>query len=239
MKPVVLLLVLVLVRAQVQVSYLDLSSSFWSIAPGLSRPANHSRIFYAVMFDAGSTGTRIHVYTFIRSETGKLPVLDNEVFHSVKPGLSAFANHPEMAGRAVRMLLKVARKAIPRLEWRQTPVVLRATAGLRLLPEETARTLLDQVQRVFDEGPFLVPENSVSIMDGSDEGILAWLSLNFLTGHLTHHTGATVGILDLGGGSTQITFLPALTKTIERLPPGDYISRFEVFNRSYELYTHS
>ncbi|KAM8826903.1 ectonucleoside triphosphate diphosphohydrolase 5 isoform 1-T2 [Synchiropus picturatus] len=240
MKPVVLLLVLLaVVRAQLQVSYLDLTSSFWSIVPGLSRPANHSRIFYAVMFDAGSTGTRIHVYTFIRSDSGKLPVLDNEVFHSLKPGLSAYAHYPKMAGQAVRMLLKVARKVIPRLEWKQTPVVLRATAGLRLLPEEKAQTLLDQVRHVFAECPFLVPDNSVSIMNGTDEGILAWVALNFLTGHLDEPTEATVGILDLGGGSTQITFLPKMKETIESVPLEDYVSRFEVFNRSYQLYTHS
>ncbi|KAM9783192.1 ectonucleoside triphosphate diphosphohydrolase 5-like [Neosynchiropus ocellatus] len=240
MKPVVLLLLLfAMVRAQLQVSYLDLTSSFWSIVPGLSRPVNHSRIFYAVMFDAGSTGTRIHVYTFIRSDSGKLPVLDNEVFHSLKPGLSAYANYPKMAGQAVRMLLKVARKVVPRLEWKLTPVVLRATAGLRLLPEEKAQTLLDQVRHVFDECPFLVPDDGVSIMNGTDEGILAWVSLNFLTGHLDERTEATVGILDLGGGSTQITFLPQMKRTTESVPLEDYISRFEVFNRSYELYTHS
>eukprot|EP00064_Thunnus_orientalis_P010514 superscaffoldBa00001436_g10540 len=188
MKPTVPLLLLVLLsvagpsRAQVMTSLLDLTSSIRNILPNLSRPANHSRIFYAVMFDAGSTGTRIHVYTFIQSDSEELPVLDNEMFHSIKPGLSAYADSPEMAGHTVRMLLKVAKKTVPRLEWKRTPVVLRATAGLRLLTAEKAQALLDQVQHVFDESPFLVLDNSVSIMDGTNEGILAWISVNFLTG---------------------------------------------------------
>ncbi|XP_014899633.1 ectonucleoside triphosphate diphosphohydrolase 5 [Poecilia latipinna] len=241
MKPSGPLLLLVLLaaagpsRAQFRTSLLDFSG----ILPSLSRPANHSRIFYAVMFDAGSTGTRIHVYTFIQSNSEPLPVLDNEMFHSIKPGLSAYADHPETAGETVRMLLKVAKKTVPRLDWKRTPLVLRATAGLRLLPAAKAQALLDQVQLVFDESPFLVPDNSVSIMNGTNEGILAWISLNFLTGHLNSHATKTVGILDLGGGSTQITFLPKLRTTIESAPDGDYVARFDFLNSTFELYTHS
>ncbi|XP_028996492.1 ectonucleoside triphosphate diphosphohydrolase 5-like isoform X1 [Betta splendens] len=245
MKPTVPLVLLVLLtvagqsQAQVKSSILDLTNSVRSILPSLSRPANHSRIFYAVMFDAGSTGTRIHVYTFIQSLSEELPVLDNEMFHSTKPGLSAYADSPEMAGHTVRMLLKVAKKTVPRLEWKRTPVILRATAGLRLLEAEKAQALLDQVQHVFDESPFLVPDNSVSIMNGTNEGILAWISVNFLTGHLNAQTQKTVGILDLGGGSTQITFLPKLRKTIESVPVSDYVAKFGILNSTFQLYTYS
>lgn len=153
----VLLAVAGLSRAQVKTSLLDLTNSIGDILPRLSRPANHSRIFYAVMFDAGSTGTRIHVYTFIHSDSEELPVLDNEMFHSIKPGLSAYADSPELAGHTVRMLLKVAKKTVPRLEWKRTPLVLRATAGLRLLATEKAQALLEQVQHVFDESLFFGP----------------------------------------------------------------------------------
>ncbi|XP_029352042.1 ectonucleoside triphosphate diphosphohydrolase 5 isoform X2 [Echeneis naucrates] len=245
MKPAVPFLLLVLLGmsglgpAQVRSSLLDLANSIGSVLPSLSRPANHSRIFYAVMFDAGSTGTRIHVYTFIQSDSVELPVLDNEMFHSIKPGLSAYADFPEMAGHTVRMLLKVAKKTVPRLEWKRTPVFLRATAGLRLLPTEKAHALLNEVQHVFVESPFLVTDNCVTIMNGTNEGILAWISLNFLTGHLNAQTKKTVGILDLGGGSTQITFLPRLRKTIETVPVTDYVARFDIFNTTFELYTYS
>ncbi|XP_075900859.1 ectonucleoside triphosphate diphosphohydrolase 5 isoform X1 [Nelusetta ayraudi] len=227
-------------RAEPGHPLLGLVGGTGGVLPSLSRPANHSRIFYGVMFDAGSTGTRIHVYTFIHADSAELPVLDNEMFHSVKPGLSAYADSPEMAGHTVWMLLKVAKQAVPRLQWKRTPVVLRATAGLRLLPAEKAQALLDQVQRVFEESPFLVPDDGVSIMNGTKEGILAWVSVNFLTGHLRKaQTKKTVGILDLGGGSTQITFLPKLKETLVRVPVADYVTRFDIFNTTFELYTYS
>ncbi|XP_033931609.1 ectonucleoside triphosphate diphosphohydrolase 5-like isoform X2 [Pseudochaenichthys georgianus] len=234
-----LLSVVHLSPAKVRISLLDLTHSMGGLLPSLSRPANHSRIFYSVMFDAGSTGTRIHVYTFIHGGSEELPVLDNEMFHSIKPGLSAYADSPEMAGHTVRMLLKVAKKTVPRLEWKRTPLFLRATAGLRLLSAERARLLLEQVQHVFDESPFLVPDDSVSIMNGTNEGILAWISVNYLTGHLNAHSERTVGILDLGGGSTQITFLPKLRKTIESVPVADYVAKYDISNSTFELYTYS
>ncbi|XP_008311400.1 ectonucleoside triphosphate diphosphohydrolase 5-like [Cynoglossus semilaevis] len=243
MKPTLHLPLLVLLAVtglcQADVSFVDFNNNINSVLPRFSRPANHSRIFYGVMFDAGSTGTRIHVYTFIQSNS-ELPVLDNEIFQSLKPGLSAYADSPKMATDGIRKLLKVAKKSVPRLEWKKTPVVLRATAGLRMLSAEKAQALLDQVQHVFDESPFLVPDNSVTIMNGTNEGILAWISVNFLTGHLSAaQNKKTVGILDLGGGSTQITFLPKLKKTIESVPVTDYIARFDIFNSTFELYTYS
>uniref|UniRef100_G3PGK9 nucleoside diphosphate phosphatase n=1 Tax=Gasterosteus aculeatus aculeatus TaxID=481459 RepID=G3PGK9_GASAC len=214
-------------RVRLATSLLGLTDGFGSLLPKLSRPANHSRIFYAVMFDAGSTGTRVHVYTFIQSGSEQLPILDNEMFHSIKPGLSAYADSPETAGHTVRTLLKVAKKTVPRLEWKRCPLVLRATAGLRLLAEDKAQVLLQQVQHVFDESPFLVPDDSVGVMNGTYEG------------HLSAQTKNTVGILDLGGGSTQITFLPNQRKTIESVPAADYVARFGISNTSFELYTYS
>ncbi|XP_043553020.1 ectonucleoside triphosphate diphosphohydrolase 5 isoform X2 [Chiloscyllium plagiosum] len=207
------------------------------ILPSRLTSVNVSNVFYGIMFDAGSTGTRIHIYSFIQKGL-EPPQVDSEIFESVKPGLSAYVDDPEQGAETVRELLDVAKQTIPSTHWHTTPVVLKATAGLRLLPEQKAQALLLEVQELFEDSPFLVPADCVSIMNGTYEGILAWITINFLTGHLYGANENTVGILDLGGASTQITFLPQAESTLHAAPK-DYISSFEMFNNFYKLYTHS
>ncbi|XP_040268274.1 ectonucleoside triphosphate diphosphohydrolase 5 isoform X4 [Bufo bufo] len=154
----------------------------------LAMPSISCHTIYGIVFDAGSTGTRIHIYKFHQSDAGSPLELDGEIFESVKPGLSAFAGEPE------------------------------------------------RVRKVFSSSPFLVPENSVSIMEGTDEGVLAWITVNFLTGRL--HGDRSVGTLDLGGGSTQITFLPLAKATLDQ-SPGAFLTSIELFNSTYRLYTRS
>ncbi|NXO72074.1 ENTP5 diphosphohydrolase, partial [Phainopepla nitens] len=199
--------------------------------------------FYGIMFDAGSTGTRIHIYTFVQKSPEKLPEVEGEIFESVKPGLSAYADQPEKGAESVKTLLDMAIDAVPPHLWKKTPVVLKATAGLRLLSEEKAQALLSEVvKELFEESPFLVPEDSVGIMDGSHEGIIcalgAVLSMVLFAGQLSGQNQQTVGILDLGGASTQITFLPRFEETLKETP-GDFLTSFEMFNSTYKLYTHS
>lgn len=66
----------------------------------------------------------------------------------VKPGLSAFSESPEKAAASVAELLSTAEKTIPAHLWQHTPLALKATAGLRLLPEEQADAILEAVSEV-------------------------------------------------------------------------------------------
>lgn len=192
---------------------------------------------YGIMFDAGSTGTRIHVFEFQVDDRETLK-LSHETFRAIKPGLSAFADDPDKCTSGIEELLEVAKSSIPPSFWNMTPVVLKATAGLRLLPGDKAKYLLDKVRTLFHQSPFLSRDDSVSIMDGTDEGISAWITINFLTGSLHSAHSPTVGMLDLGGGSTQITFSPQDEKTIQTSPI-DFIRSFQMFNRTHTVYAHS
>ncbi|XP_016319472.1 ectonucleoside triphosphate diphosphohydrolase 6-like isoform X2 [Sinocyclocheilus anshuiensis] len=192
---------------------------------------------YGIMLDAGSTGTRIHIFKF-QIEPNEAAKLAHETFRAIKPGLSAYADDPEKSKEGLLELLKVAKDTVPDRLWSSSPLMLRATAGLRLLPGEKATILLDKVREVFSESLFLYRPDSVSIMDGTDEGMSAWITINFLLGGLHGSETPTVGMLDLGGGSTQITLALQDEKTIQTLPI-DYVTSFQMFNISHALYSHS
>uniref|UniRef100_F6STU1 Alpha-1,4 glucan phosphorylase n=1 Tax=Callithrix jacchus TaxID=9483 RepID=F6STU1_CALJA len=204
-------------------------------SPGTA--AHGHEVFYGIMFDAGSTGTRVHIFQFAQPPR-ETPTLTHETFKALKPGLSAYADDVEKSAQGIQELLDVAKQDIPSDFWKATPLVLKATAGLRLLPGEKAQKLLQKVKEVFKASPFLVGDDCVSVMNGTDEGVSAWITINFLTGSLKTPGGSSVGMLDLGGGSTQIAFLPRVEGTLEASPPG-YLTALRMFNRTYKLYSYS
>lgn len=133
-------------------------------------------------------------------------VLDRELFKEIKPGLSSYADRPVVGAQRLVELFELAREFVPNTAWSATPIVLKATAGLRLLPADQANELLAQVRNVMNASGFLVPDDAVEIMDGTDEGIFSFFTVNFLLGALGGPN--TVAALDLGGASTQVTFVP-------------------------------
>ncbi|CAH1105013.1 unnamed protein product [Psylliodes chrysocephalus] len=161
---------------------------------------------YAVVVDAGSTGSRVLAYSFHESYFGNHLMLDKELFEYLKPGLSSFAKEPKKGAATIVSLLEKAKNEIPEEYWSKTPVVLRATAGLRMLPLDQSEKLLESVKEVFRKASFLTRDNSVEIMDGTDEGVFSWFTVNFLLDRLNGDPASTVAALDLGGGSTQVTF---------------------------------
>ncbi|NXT66148.1 ENTP6 diphosphohydrolase, partial [Chaetops frenatus] len=195
-------------------------------------------VFYGIMFDAGSTGTRIHIFKFAQ-QPGETPRLTHETFKALKPGLSAYADDVEKSGQGIKELLEVAKKEVPMELWKFTPLVLKATAGLRLLPGEKAQKLLEKVKEIFQASPFFVRDNCVSIMNGTDEvPTVAFSVLSYIAGRLDDPQKRSVGMLDLGGGSTQITFLPRTEATLQTSPSG-HTTSFQMFNHTYKLYSYS
>lgn len=125
---------------------------------------------------------------------------------------------------------------IPEKYWNKTPLVLKATAGLRLLPSSQAEGLLNAVRALFKKSPFITEDDSVGIMDGVDEGIFSWFTVNFLLNRLSGSSDRTVAALDLGGGSTQVTFAPTTPSTLKQR---EYIHDVKAVRGTVPVYTHS
>ncbi|KAK7085353.1 Ectonucleoside triphosphate diphosphohydrolase 5 [Halocaridina rubra] len=193
---------------------------------------------YAVIIDAGSTGSRVLAFTFFKSLTDNSLKLNDELWHEVKPGLSSYADNPEEGAKSLLPLLDLAKGKIPQKNWGSTPLVLKATAGLRLLSEEKADALLDEVRKVLGNSGFRTTENSVGIMDGRDEGIFSWFTVNYLMDRISGDAKDTLVALDLGGGSTQITFVPAEVDTLKTTPE-EYLTSISLLHKELKLYTHS
>uniref|UniRef100_A0A6E8VZE2 Nucleoside phosphatase n=1 Tax=Anopheles coluzzii TaxID=1518534 RepID=A0A6E8VZE2_ANOCL len=211
------------------------TDSFHPIIDGIAGRLGYHEKIYAVVIDAGSTGSRVLAFEFHHGTLDGRLVLDYELFEQSKPGLSAFAGRPEEGAASIGKLLDLAKRVVPEAKLSQTPLVLKATAGLRLLPPAQAEALLAACRELFKSSGFLVNAQSVEIMDGTDEGIFSWFTVNFLLGKLTGRN--TVAALDLGGGSTQVTFAP---RDVSQTPLyKDYMHRVPTFSSYVEVFTNS
>jgi guanosine-diphosphatase len=216
------------------------------------KSAHSSRplIQYAIVIDAGSTGSRIHVYRF--NNCADTPELEDEVFKMTekKPqgsGLSSY-DIPEEAAESLDPLLEVAMEVVPENMKSCTPIVVKATAGLRKLGPEKSELILEAVRhRLETVYPFALvskEKGGVEVMDGKDEGVYAWITTNYLLGKVGGPDKTpTAAVFDLGGGSTQIVFEPTFKAPYggmpQKLAEGDHKYDLDFGGRKFTLYQHS
>nr|CCC92148.1 putative guanosine diphosphatase [Trypanosoma congolense IL3000] len=217
-----------------------------------SMPNSSSKV-YSIVFDAGSTGSRVHVYRYNLSSnpcdrTGGASNcssasllmhlrLENELFVENHEPLSRFGD-PKEAASSLVPLLNAAKTHIPQYLQECVGIELKATAGLRRVGTERAEAVLNAVRREFRQWPFRFHSewDSVRILEGREEGPLAWLTVNFLVGAL-HSDKKPASILDLGGGSTQIVMCPDDPKVLDGHEK--FVDTFHIDGRPVKLYQHS
>lgn len=203
------------------------------------------------MIDAGSTGSRIHVYRF--NNCGPTPELENEEFKMTEKktggsGLSSYDSDAEGAAKSLDMLMAVAMSNVPDEYKSCSPVAVKATAGLRKLGTEKSERILKAVRTHLEtDYPFPVVSDErggVEVMGGTDEGVYAWITTNYLLGKIGGpDKNPSAAVFDLGGGSTQIVFEPTYpvpaTGIPETLPDGEHKYEMRFGGREFTLYQHS
>ncbi|KAF8251632.1 hypothetical protein K440DRAFT_579151 [Wilcoxina mikolae CBS 423.85] len=190
---------------------------------------------YGVVLDAGSSGTRLHIYRWDdpiharkHASPEKLRSIPNiktkkKWTKKVKPGVSTFHDKPDAVGHDhLAPLFEHALKEIPKSEIPNTPLFLLATAGMRLIKENERKRLLDEICTYARRNTtFLLPDCGlhIQVIPGETEGLYGWIAANYLLGGFddpkAHDHGKghhTYGFLDMGGASAQIAFAPNATE---------------------------
>uniref|UniRef100_A0A7N8X3C1 Ectonucleoside triphosphate diphosphohydrolase 7-like n=1 Tax=Mastacembelus armatus TaxID=205130 RepID=A0A7N8X3C1_9TELE len=141
--------------------------------------------------------------------------------------ISTLAKTPTQASDYLHPLLSFAAAHVPENKHKETPLYILCTAGMRLLPEsQQAAILEDLVTDVPLDFDFLFSRSHAEVISGKQEGVYAWIGINFVLGRFDHAdeedatvevtTGSqnqqpisrrrTVGIMDMGGASLQIAY---------------------------------
>lgn len=180
------------------------------INPFCMAPTEDDDTFYALIVDGASSGSRIRVYSW-NGRDGNiseiLPSEDTEDDFETEPGLSSYAPSGEGAGESLSKLINAAKTLIPEEVWSKVPLNVFCTAGVRVLePESSQLAVLDNTREYLSDpinSPFML--QSVSIITGEEEGAYGYISIN--NGNVKP-SDQWDGVLDMGGASTQHTFLP-------------------------------
>ncbi|XP_062063133.1 ectonucleoside triphosphate diphosphohydrolase 8 [Lepus europaeus] len=201
---------------------------------------------FGMVFDAGSSHTSLFVYQWPADKENNTGVVSQALACQVEgPGISSYATDPAAAGESLQGCLQKALAQIPEAQLRETPLFLGATAGMRLLSQKNssqARDIFAAVSRVLGQSP--VDFQGAELLAGRDEGAFGWITINYVLDVLVKYSsagkwirppeGTLVGALDLGGASTQISFVPegpVLDASTQ--------ASFRLYGSTYSIYTHS
>ncbi len=187
---------------------------------------------YIIYVDAGSTGSKLHIFEY--EKTLLVPIIKDVFSESIKPGLSGYADHPESAGNSLKKLFDDATQFLLKrgANLHSIPVNIFATAGMRLLPEDKQQAIYFNVNQ-FIQNNYEFTIQDIKTISGKMEGLYSWLDINYLLENLQNDR-VTVGSIDMGGASTQIAFA-----TKDQSRPDDEIplnigdQHYIVFSKSF------
>jgi len=203
---------------------------------------------YGVVIDLGTSGSRCSIFSwptdseYPYADVAFAPFDDpeNPYYDNIAPGIATFQDNPVAAGPYLKPLFDFVVDKVPEKKIQTTPVFIKGTAGLRSLGP-VCQKILDSVFDYASENySFLINQSFIGTVSGLEEGAYGWISANKLLGNFDNPNSGgkstTMGTLDMGHGSTQITFVPQVNvSTI----PYDYLFNFSYKNETFAVYTHS
>jgi Golgi nucleoside diphosphatase len=163
---------------------------------------------HGLMIDAGSTGSRMHLFEWeprvlhdshevqeaVSGRKLSYPGTESRWTDRLRPGIASFASLPDD-----QLLQGIANYLSPLMDFAQTillekqeyfdtfPIYLRATAGMRIMSKLDRSRVLGAVRTLFSNNtycPFYFQDEFARVLSGEEEAIFGWAGINFAMGNL-------------------------------------------------------
>lgn len=175
--------------------------------------------------DAGSTGSRLHVYTY-DLDRHKTPIhIQEQWVNKVSPGLASLT--PSEIPNYLNQLIK----SLPQTG---LPVYFYSTAGMRLLSNAQQEALYQGVKAWFSKQPQMHLQ-ALKTISGAEEGVYGWLAANYQLGRFDSDEKPWIGVMDMGGASVQIAFPVSHTDDISAKD----LKTISLYGKPVTLFVHS
>lgn len=204
---------------------LVLSALFFIVNANAAIPPCQEHQCIAVV-DAGSTGSRLHIYAYDLQDNN--PVQIKELFSKrVQPGIATIGLNSASINQYLSQLFAETPE-------KNMPVYFYATAGMRLLSYESQHAFYVAIKEWFATQPEWQLMDAKTIT-GQEEGVYGWLAVNYGLGTLVSLDKPLVGVMDMGGASTQVTFPIIGPQTMDNHSNVE----IDVYGRHIQLFVHS
>lgn len=171
---------------------------------GIARDTVHG-----LMIDAGSTGSRIHLYEWeprvlhsqrdvqdaVSGHKLSFPTSQSRWSDRLRPGIASFAsiqsdNELQTAvADYLEPLLEFAKMVLreKKKHFDSFPIFFRATAGMRANDKHERSRVLNAVRTLFNDpaySPFYFKDEFARVLSGEEEAVFGWAGTNFIMGNL-------------------------------------------------------
>lgn len=181
------------------------------------------------VIDAGSTGSRVHIFSYDLDKTNT-PINIAELWSKkTKPGFATLESNQSTIDAYLTTLLTGA-------PVQHMPVYFYATAGMRLVPQAKQKIYYQNLNNWFKQQADWQLIDSKTIT-GDDEALYDWLAVNYHLNTLKSSSKQSIGVLDIGGVSTQIAF-PLQKDSNPNLNRGSQIE-LDLYGQHINLFIHS
>lgn len=192
-----------LIRILTSIFFISISTIYGQLAKA-DPAANKSD--YQIVVDAGSTGTRLHIFKIDTSNTKQSIPLIEEIFSSqADSGIATHINSQREINEHLAYVLNPAQKFCfqSKLPCSNAPFHFLATGGVRILKPSQQKALFNYVQGWLDDNTIFMNIVENRMLTGTEEAELGWLTSFESELRNNKPLGA---YFELGGASMQYAY---------------------------------